>query len=76
MQEVQKSVKIDLNKLIVMPISELLKKKHNVLIHARQVESAKRLQKWFRNRQMAKKRGFAPFGIWEIKKMVDAVITI
>ena len=42
-QKVQKSFKIDVNKLIVMPIDDLLKKKHLALNQANQVEAAKRL---------------------------------
>ena len=43
MQQTDKTVKVDLNKLIVMPISELLKKKHAVLLHAKFNEAAKKL---------------------------------
>ena len=37
------------------------------------VNAAKRLQKWWRNRLMRKKRGFAPIGVYELIKMFDKV---
>ena len=75
-QKVQKSFKIDVNKLIVMPIDDLLKKKHLALNQANQIEAAKRLQRWWRDRTGRKQRLFAPFGIWEIKKMFDKIVII
>ncbi len=38
-----------------------------------QVNAAKKLQKWWRNRLLRKKRGFAPLGVYELIKMFDKV---
>ena len=57
-----------------MSLSDILKKKHQLIVHKLQTTAAKRLQTWWRNK--GKKRGFATIGIWEIKKMLDKVMII
>ena len=37
------------------------------------LNAAKRLQKWWRNRLLRKKRGFAPLGVYELIKMFEKV---
>ena len=66
------SFNIDLNKLFVMPIDVLLKKKHRELLTAKMNKEAKRIQRWFREKTDKKRRGFK-IGIWELKKMMDKV---
>ena len=66
------SYNIDVNKLFVMPIDVLLKKKHRELLTAKMNKSAARIQRWFREKTDTKRRGFK-IGIWELKRMMDKV---
>ena len=44
MQEVQKGYqKFNVNKFVIMPLNDILKKKHQLMIHKEQQEAAKRL---------------------------------
>ena len=73
-QECKTNFKLDVDKLKIMPIDELIKKKHKILIHHEHVMASKHLQKWWRNRLARKKtRSFAPLGLWELIKMIDKV---
>ena len=57
-----------------MPISDILKKKHQFIHNAEQNSAVKQLQRWWRNRNV--KRGFSALSIWDIKLMLDKVILI
>ena len=59
-----------------MPIQEILRIKNSATIQDYMNKKATKIQRWWRNRLLDKKRGFAPMGIWEIKKMFDKVIKI
>ena len=58
-----------------MPIDVLLKKKHRELLTEKMNKTAKRIQRWFRDKLSQQKRGFK-IGIWELKRMMETVPVI
>ena len=68
-QTVNPSFNIDVNKLVVMPIDVLLRKKNRELLTAKMNKEARRIQRWFREKTADKRRGFK-IGIWELKNMM------
>lgn len=60
----------DFGKIKVIPMSELLRKKHSLEISSLQASSALRLQRWWRNRMNIKANAFAK-GVLELKTMME-----
>lgn len=75
-KELNPKYKVNVSKLVVMPISDLLRDKNKAIQLNHMVHEAQRLQRWWREKLLTKKRGYRPIGILEIIRKIDQIRTI